>query len=217
MCPVGVAPPTGPSWRPCGPRVFGTQPRRPRPYAAAGKPTHQIDRIEVRALVWRDRCEQFHALRRIAVEADRGTNPGLLYCIPDGSVWNKLRRLRRELLCLGRIATQREGQCRTAPGDVRSGNSRQARRLLRIRTRLSGVSLAALSRRLAVTICATHDVAMEILIGRLQTEADVFRRLACEPSNLCGDGRRIVFNISHFEQALVDSRSIDSARPQGLR
>src|SRR5207247_10222951 len=37
----------------------------------------QIHRIEVRALVWRGGCKQFHALRRlVAVKPDRRANPG---------------------------------------------------------------------------------------------------------------------------------------------
>src|SRR5207249_1190276 len=60
-------------------------------------------------------------------------------------------------------------------------------------------------------------LAMGIPVGRLQAEADVLRRLACEPLNLSGDGRQIVFNISHFEEALMDPRSVESLHPQFLR
>src|SRR5439155_2152526 len=74
----------------------------------------QTNRIEVRALVWRGGCQQFHALRRlVAVEGDRRANLGSLHGIPDGSVWKNLRSLRGELLRLGCIAAHRQRQGRT--------------------------------------------------------------------------------------------------------
>src|SRR5260370_41037436 len=60
-------------------------------------------------------------------------------------------------------------------------------------------------------------LAMEIPIGRLQAEADVLLRLACEPLSLPGDGRLIVLDISHFEKALVYPRSVDPKRSHFLR
>ena len=51
-------------------------------------------------------------------------------------------------------------------------------------------------------------LAMNIPMGRLQAKAEVLLRLASEPLNLPGDGRLIILDISHFEEALVDPRSV---------
>jgi hypothetical protein len=58
---------------------------------------------------------------------------------------------------------------------------------------------------------------MDIPIGRLQPETEVLLRFACEQLNLSGDGRRIVFDISHFEETLVDPRCVESLDSQLLR
>ena len=54
-------------------------------------------------------------------------------------------------------------------------------------------------------------------MGCLQAEAEVFLRLACEPLNLPADGRLIVLDVSHLEEALMDPRSVEPLRPQSLR
>ncbi len=58
---------------------------------------------------------------------------------------------------------------------------------------------------------------MDIPVGRLQAQAEVLFRLACEPLNLSGDGRLIFLDISHFEEALMDPRSVEPLLPQFLR
>src|SRR5205807_3991129 len=60
-------------------------------------------------------------------------------------------------------------------------------------------------------------LAMDIPVGRLQAEADVLLRLACEPLSLPADGRLIALDVSHFEKALMDPRSVDPQRPHFLR
>jgi hypothetical protein len=51
---------------------------------------------------------------------------------------------------------------------------------------------------------------MNIPPGRLQSKAKVLYRLACEPLSFPGDGGLIVFDVSHFEEALMNPRSVDS-------
>src|SRR2546422_4688018 len=53
-------------------------------------------------------------------------------------------------------------------------------------------------------------LAMDIPVGRLQAKAEVLLRVACEPLNLPIGGRLIVLDVSHFEEALMDPRSVES-------
>ena len=56
---------------------------------------------------------------------------------------------------------------------------------------------------------------MEIPVGDLQAQAEV--PLACEPLYFPDDGRLIAFDVSHFEETLMNPRPIDALLPQFLR
>jgi len=182
----------------------------------------QTNRIEVRALVWRGGCQQFHALRRlVAVEGDRRANLGSLHGIPDGSVWKNLRSLRGELLRLGCIAAHRQRQGRTPQAARGLAIARQ-----RVGTRIGFVEFGGdvpespaqrCLRGPLVQFVRLTTLAMDIPVGPLQAEAEVLLRPACEPLNLPGDGRRIALDVGDCEEALVDPRSVDPPRPQFLR
>ena len=58
---------------------------------------------------------------------------------------------------------------------------------------------------------------VHIQVGRLQSEAEVLLRFACEPLNFPGNGCLIVLDIGQFEEALVDSRTVNSQRPHFRR
>src|SRR5713226_9644988 len=58
---------------------------------------------------------------------------------------------------------------------------------------------------------------MDIPIGRLQANAEVLLWLAGEPLNLPGDGRGVLLDVGHFEEALVDPRSVDPQSSHLLR
>ena len=55
-------------------------------------------------------------------------------------------------------------------------------------------------------------LAVDIAVRRLQSEADVFLRLAREPLSFPGDSRLIVFDVGHFEKTLVDPCSAEPLR-----
>jgi hypothetical protein len=58
---------------------------------------------------------------------------------------------------------------------------------------------------------------VDIQVSCLQSEAEVLPRLAGEPLNFPRDGCSIFLHVGQFEEALVDSRTVNSKRPHFRR
>jgi hypothetical protein len=144
-----------------------------------------------------------------------------LHRVPESSIGKKLRSLRGELFCFGRISAQRQRQRRTPQAAHGLAVSRQ-----RVGTRISFLEVrrdvpeSRAQRRLRgsfVQFAGLATPAKNVQMGRLQAKAEVLLRLACVPLNFPGDGSLIALDVGHFEEALVDPRAVDTLHAHSLR